>query len=193
MSSSQLKLWAWKEKKPLRFTKYLWPTFGRVDSFATERFKMYVVGKISWRLTLLKEPRCVPLTGHTCDLPDICSRCQSRKPRPPNPSLAFWRRSCLRGTRILKDANAVPSRSWQPQTAWRRNRSAFLQKTSFKAAGISQNGCLKNAVCLSNAPYTFLLICMRNGGKNNLEMIHICSLCKVAEMRYSHLLKMKEH
>lgn len=48
---------------------------------------------------------------------------------------------------------------------------AFLQKTSFKAAGISQNGCLKKAVCLSNAPYTFLLICMQNGGKKQLGFI----------------------
>lgn len=192
MSSSQLKLWTRKEKKSL------WDLLNTsdpllVDSFPTERFKMYVVGKISWRLTLLKAPRCVPLTGHTCVLPDICSRCQSRKPAPPNPSGAFWRRSCVRGTRICEDANAAPSRSWQPQTARRLNCWAFLQTTSFQAVGISQNGCLKSASVYRTHLIPSLLICMRNGGKNNLEMIHIWSLCKAAEMRYSHLLKMEEN
>lgn len=92
----------------------------------------------------------------------------TQPPPPPNTSVAFWRRPCVRGTWICKDANAVPSRSWQPQTAWRQNCSAFLSKTSFKATGISQNGCLEKAVCLLNAPYTFLLICMRNDGKKQL-------------------------
>lgn len=169
MSSSQLKRWTKKEKKPLRFTKGLWPTFGRVDSFPTEgRFETYVAGKISPRLTLLKVPRCVPLTGHTCDLPATCSRCQSRKTCPPSTAVPFRRRSCVRGTRICKDANDVPSRTRQQQTARRQSCSTFLQKTLFRAAGIWHNGCLKNAVYLSNAPFSFLLICMRNGGKKQL-------------------------
>lgn len=153
---------------------------------------MYVVGKISWRLTLLKAPRCVPLTGHTRDLPDVCSRCQSRKPARQTRRLRFDAGPVCVGPEYAR-TQMLCSRSRQPQTARRLNCSAFLQTTSFKAAGISQNGCLKSASVYRTHLIPFLLICMRNGGKNNLEMIHIWSLCKAAEMRYSHLLKMEEN